>query len=1009
MADNIERVGVEFVVEGVARFVGEVSRAEKAYDSAVGKFSQGGGRAASATGALAGAASAAGGPMIALATFVGNAAVKIGQTFVQAVGRAISSTAGLAKSALMLAGKFQEMEFSAIAIGRAMGITTEETRSAIAVLNDAGIRYDVAAKSVAQFTRNQIDLADARELASIAQATGILVDGDSTETMERLTRAIVTGSTETLNAMSLMVDRKAAEETFAASLGKTADALTKQEQMQARVNAIIEASIPIMGVYDAAMQSPTKQLRSLTGRIIPEFLAALGAPFQSAFFTVVKSVSNFVVALKGAISEGGALYPVMVRIGAAASLLADGFKSLVDKAVGFVTGFRTDFLGGLAETAKGALMWGFNIIAWLAKGLAQAITTTLVPVINAVAGFFADWFGASSPPKVASDIDKWGAATMTEYLKGFTEADFSVLNKVQGVLKRILTSGEYADISKDLIAAIGAGQFDEAIYDKIAKAAGRYGDEVAKLAKAQWELAQAEKDVQATEEALEEAREALEGSQTAVKGLTKEYNDLLRAGASDEVLKAKLAEINAAEDQRDVAVEAVKEAEAADRAAKERRDELAEQARLQGLLVDELLEMQEAQDASAEALKGIGKGLASVAKGLKGVEGLGDMLAMPDAVEMGDDITDTMTTAIDEAKLQLEEEFATIFAPLTEAWKQAEPALIQLETAFGGLMTTLTPVWEFIVEEVAPTIAEAWGIISSTGTEAWDMISSSLEDAKATIGGALEDLGIDFEGLGITWEDVKENFLGSIVSFAARTAAKIDFVARVVASFISGIASAIKLGVDIWTGFKEYWITVFEVLKEVTGTSLKNIFTTFSDTFERVIEAVGEKMDALRRKVLDKFAQMLEAVKGTIADWIEVGKAIVQGIIDGVSEMYEALKLKIRKMAEDILRWFKQMFGIDSPSSVAAEIGSAVVAGFIKGVEDMSKTAVPDIPVSLSPIGQALLATGGIAPTASQPVVSQSIIRSAEVSIGPVTIQSGMDEAELQYMVEEAVMRAMRR
>ena len=53
MADNIERVGVEFVVEGVGRFVGEVTRAEKAYDSAVGKFSAGGKGAASATGAMA--------------------------------------------------------------------------------------------------------------------------------------------------------------------------------------------------------------------------------------------------------------------------------------------------------------------------------------------------------------------------------------------------------------------------------------------------------------------------------------------------------------------------------------------------------------------------------------------------------------------------------------------------------------------------------------------------------------------------------------------------------------------------------------------------------------------------------------------------------------------------------------------------------------------------------------------------------------------------------------------
>lgn len=999
MAGNLERVGVEFVVEGVGKFVGEVTKAEAAYDSATGKFATGSKATAAAAGGLATAAKGVSAPMLALATAAGAAAVKIGEKLFAAIGKTIGKMGEIASSALMLAGKFQEMEFASIAIGRAMGVTDEETRAAIGTLNDAGIRYDVAAKSVAQLTRNQIDLASSLDLARIAQATGILVGEDSSATMERITYAITTGNTVMLRRMGIFSDAKKAEEVFAAGIGKTVEQLTQQERMTARVNDLIENSAAIMGVYDAAMQSPTKQLRSLTGRIIPEFLAALGAPFQSAFFTVVKSVSGFVTSLKEAVSEGGALYPIMVKLGAVAGLIADGFAGLVDMAKNVVTGFSTEFLGGLASTAEGALRWGVNIVAQLASGLVQGAAAALTAAMNFIAGLLKGWMSGRSPPKIAPDIDAWGADAMTEYLKGFTEADFSVLNQLQSILSQVMGEQEFADISKEMIVSIGAGgEVDEAFFDEIAAAAGEFGQEIADLARLQFELADAERQAADAAQALEDAQAGVGTAAGAIAALTQEYNDMLRAGEDEGILKAKLAEINAAEDQLGVAQQQVKAAETAQATADDQLDTLSEEAKLQGLLVDELLELLAAEEAVDDMAGSLADTMDDVAAAVGGVgDAMGDITAgMPEPVQMGEAITDTMSTAIDDAKKLLEEKFADIFAPLTTVWEEEiSPILEEMGGRFDEFAAGLEPVWD--------TISWGWDRIKTATTDAWDAITEAFAEAKII----LEEAGISFEGTTAIWEFAGLAIQAIIIAFVEGASAGIELLGKVIAWLVVGIAEAVAAIVVWWEELKGYTQEMVNRL----DTLINNLVDYVTASWTELVRAVKEKAQEIYDSVTAKITELLDWFIVTADTFVEAGRAIVQGIIDGISDMYEALKEKIRKMAADMFDWFKQMLGIDSPSAVAAEIGRQVVEGFVMGIDEMARLVVPDIPVSLAPMGGALLAMGRGSPAAAltsyapQPIMSQSV----QVPIGPVYINSGMDEAAFQVRVEQAVMRALGR
>jgi len=700
------------------------------------------------------------------------AALQIGQTFVQAVENAARAVVGLITDGMQLAGLFQEMEFAALATGRTMGMTEEEIRGAVKTINDLNIRYDAAAKTVAQFARNQVDMSKATELVRIAQGAGVLIQEDSSETLERLTWAVTTHNTMMLRRMGIMTDLQDAEERFAQAQGKSRDELTDAELVQADVNAVLKAGASLLDVYDAAMESPTKRLRSLTGRIIPEFKAALGAPFLDAWSTAIKAVSGFVEALEEALSEGGALYPIMINLGAAASIVADSFAWALGKITGLITGVSEDAATGIGDTIMQALQWGFELVASFAEGIVSATTSVLVSAMNAISNMLSTWLFGASPPKVAPNIVGWGISLMEKYLEGMTEADFGVLKEVQGPLKKVLEGPAFADISKVLAGALAGG--DRAGFlTTVEQAAGVFGQALKELASLNFQLADSVTAVQVAEEALDRARTKATDSQADVNRQTAEYNRLLREGVSRDVLDAQLEQINAAEENMRAAIGQVDAQEEAVKAAKERKAQLEEDARLQKDVVDQLLAVNDAlivQDKETEKIAG--------AKGGAGLRPLG---IVPEPSDFA--ITSSISTAIDEAKEKLKAKMAELMQPLRDAIANIKLDLGNLGGAWDNFIGTLGRAWDSFT-----------GILS----QKWDMMKERFP--------VLQDV-----------EDWVKDLPGEL-----RKAA--DVLSTVFGTAVEG--AAIALGNTVVTGFLYNAEAIYNFFKDTFLPYLSDTFKT---------------------------------------------------------------------------------------------------------------------------------------------------------------------------------------
>jgi hypothetical protein len=908
----------------------------------------------SAAGSVGSIVSALGGPA-GLVVGIGAAAIaftsikKTVEAFAQTVQRAVQGLVQFGQQGLMLASRFRQTENSAIAVGRAFGIADDDTRAAIDTIADAGIRYDIAANSALQLIRNQIDLAASTELVKIAQATGIIVGEDSSATMGRLTHAIATGNTAMLGYMNITVTKNDIEREAQELYGRSVDMLSAQEKMQARVNAIIEASVPIMGVYEASMDSAVKALGSLTGRELPTLGATMMQVFEPAFKTAVETVRTLVKTLTAAMDEGGSLYPILVNLGAAASLVADGFKAAADFIANWIKGLQVNVSDGAASTIELMARWGIEMIAVFAQAIIEAAAVYLTAAMRFVSSILTFWMAPGSPPRIAPEIDVWGAETINEWLHGMTKADFNILTDIQSTISKFLSGPELLGATAELTGFLaGERKLGEDFFKRIGEAAGFMGGEVIKLTKAQLALAQATEMIEMAERRLEESRRAVADAQDRTTALTKEYNQLLREGAPSEILEAKLDEINASEEQIDLAQAQVKEAEAAKEEVEGVLDPLKEQVELQKLLIAQLEKMTAQQE---ELAAGAGGGAAAGGVGGAAGAGLGiPELPIPDATMMGEEITNRISIAVEKAKKLLKQKLKELFEPLREAWENAQKPIGQLKESFQGVLRALALAILKVNNIFAKFIGE---FLEGIGTIIDAMIGIS------------EALGIPTDDL----QNFRDNTINPLIERFEVIQEETDEALRRAQKFGSGLPKAAV------SAFKS---------------NMKGLSSTFKETSDNAQSAkknVGDFSQTLPTKAIQDFTQKA------------VG-ALSKGLGDVSSGAKDAGKA-VSDLNEKVSK-----FNSTPMKDYVAESPAPLALGLSQINKEMKRLSAQALPQFQG----AMMTSAAMNPVMSMGSVAggSTTNRSTTINMGGITVQDAMTMNEFNFRVERAILSGSR-
>ncbi|MEV8471662.1 hypothetical protein [Ralstonia sp. UNC404CL21Col] len=190
-------------------------------------------------------------------------------------------------------------------------------------------------------------------------------------------------------------------------------------------------------------------------------------------------------------------------------------------------------------------------------------------------------------------------------------------------------------------------------------------------------------------------------------------------------------------------------------------------------------------------------------------------------------------------------------------------------------------------------------------------------------------------------------------------------------------------------------------------------------------ETLGPKLAALWQGIKDAFGRAWDWIKekaSGIADWftstkdklLDAGRAMVDGLLSGISERWAALKQKVGELADGVATWFKEKLGIHSPSRVFAILGGFTMAGLAQGLEDGQNAplqAVHSLATKLTGIG-AGIAIGSTAAVAAPisfdtrpPLTTSAVAAAPAAAAAPITIHihppAGADPQAIARLVRD--------
>ena len=289
----------------------------------------------------------------------------------------------LAIKAGMSAARVTELGFALNAIAKANNISQDAVDGTVKSLRGMNIAHNKALQITSLFIQSQLDLADATKIATAAKDLAVVAGLDSSEATETLTNAIVMQRPMLLKQFGIVKGLDQIYDDYKQTVSGVTGELDEAQKKQAMVNAVLEAGKRTAGAYDAAMGSVSKQFRSLTGRIIPDFTAQIGKAFEPALVVVISAISGVIKDMSWWVSENGATIEAWGnQIAMAVSIGVDAIGQLVTFLVNnkeLVIGFFT----ALAYTV-GVMVASFV----MAHAVAIA---TIAGITLAVAGLIKIW------------------------------------------------------------------------------------------------------------------------------------------------------------------------------------------------------------------------------------------------------------------------------------------------------------------------------------------------------------------------------------------------------------------------------------------------------------------------------------------------------------------------------------------------------------------------------------------------------------------------------------------
>ena len=166
---------------------------------------------------------------------------------------------------------------------------------------------------------------------------------------------------------------------------------------------------------------------------------------------------------------------------------------------------------------------------------------------------------------------------------------------------------------------------------------------------------------------------------------------------------------------------------------------------------------------------------------------------------------------------------------------------------------------------------------------------------------------------------------------------------------------------------------ISDAIKSVASWIKENVFNPFINGFKSAFginspstvmaEQGGYIIAGLKKGITDAISSVTESAKKILSaiksafdnfSLFNIGKNLIQGLIDGVNNMIETAKNAVANVGNAVIDKVKNVLGIHSPSKVFHEIAGYVVQGFVNGIN----AALPYVEQAMTNLANAVQQKG---------------------------------------------------
>lgn len=258
-------------------------------------------------------------------------------------------------------------------------------------------------------------------------------------------------------------------------------------------------------------------------------------------------------------------------------------------------------------------------------------------------------------------------------------------------------------------------------------------------------------------------------------------------------------------------------------------------------------------------------------------------------------------------------------------------------------------------EEAKNNMIAVWNNILEAGTNIWSSIQAIFDSFLLNTKMAFLNVWTGIKAaLSYIWTTISEtavNVFNGIVAYFVETWQNIKQTAidswESTKTAVAETWQNMKQGaIDLWNSVKQYFADLWQSTKENAINTWKSIKQGVADAWENTKDAVVNTAKNIVKGAAQAWEDLktgvsnaVESVKNTFdkirqIDLLQIGKDIINGLINGITSKIEDVKNAVKDIAGSITGKIKDILNIHSPSRVMAQLGVFTSQGLAEGMID---------------------------------------------------------------------------